>query len=57
MDQYQEGKFMEKSYYLKVLLLFTFCSLVGCTSTIRPDTKHWHGKNIHKVSPVENQAQ
>jgi uncharacterized protein YceK len=45
------GKFMKKYYILKSLLfLFIISITTGCASTLtKPDAKHWHGKNYHKV--------
>lgn len=39
-----------KKFYLILLLLSTVNIIVGCSSsTMPPSTKHWHGKDYHKV--------
>lgn len=42
---------MKKNYLFKILLLLLAVNIiVGCSSsTMPPDTKHWHGKDYHKI--------
>lgn len=45
-------EFMKKFYLFKILLLFFAVDMIaGCSSyTMPPGTKHWHGKNFHKIA-------
>ena len=46
---------MKNVYILKILFLTAMLNIiVGCTTTQTP-VEHWHGKNLHKVNPADQQ--